>query len=337
MHQLHRAVDIISSSLEKKQFCIAVFLDISQAFDRVWHDGLLFKLKKFLPAPYFLLIKSYLSNRSFTVRLNTTYSTRYTIKAGVPQGSDIAPFLFSIFTHDIPKTYTSLGTYADDTLIIASHKNHVIASEMIQNHLNMISLWANRWKIKINESKSVQVTFSLRNLDAPPVTINNLLIPTANEVKYLGLILDKRLTWCPHIKHKRKTVNSRLHILRPLLKSKLSLSNKLIIYKSIIRPVWTYGIQLWGTAKPSNTKSLQAFQSICLRVITSSPWYFTNNNLHKDLKIPSLNQLAKLYYSKFHNNLKSHSNPLIKQLSSNSLPGNIRRRLKRQWPRDLLI
>jgi hypothetical protein len=192
-------------------------------------------------------------------------------------------------------------------------------------------LWANRWKIK-----SVQVTFSLRNLDSPPVTLNNITIPKANEVKYLGLTLDKRLSWSPHIKLKRKTVNSRLHILRPLLKSKLSLSNKPTIYKSIIRPAWTYGIQLWGSAKPSNTNTLQAFQSICLRLITSSPWYFTNNNLHKDLKIPTLNQLAKAHYSKFHSNLNSHSNPLIKQLSSTSLPGNVRRRLKRQWPRALL-
>jgi len=72
LHQLHRTVDIISSSLEKKQFCTAVFLDISQAFDRVWHDGLMYKLKKFLPAPLFFLIKSYLSNRFLTVRLNNT-------------------------------------------------------------------------------------------------------------------------------------------------------------------------------------------------------------------------------------------------------------------------
>jgi len=66
---------------------------------------------------------------------------------------------------------------------------------MIQNHLNKINLLANRWKIKINKSKSVQVTFSLRNLDLPPVTLNNQTIPTANEVKYLGLTLNKYLTY----------------------------------------------------------------------------------------------------------------------------------------------
>lgn len=159
----------------------------------------------------------------------------------------------------------------------------------------MISLWENRQKIKINESKSVQVTFSLRNLDSPPVTLNNQTIPMANKVKCLVFTFDKRLTWSTHIKLKCKIVNSRLHLLKPLLKSKLSLSNKFIIYKSIIRPVWTYGIQLWGSARASNTKTLQALQFIWLQLITSSSWYFTNNNLHKDLKMSTLNQLAKLY------------------------------------------
>ena len=334
IHQLHRTVDTISNALEKKEFCPTVFLDVSQAFDRVWHEGLLYKLKKFLPAPYFLLIKSYLSDRSFKVRLKNSYSTSHRISAGVPQGSDIAPFLYSVFTHDIPKTpFTFLGTYADDTLISASHQDSATACRMIQSHLNMINQWTKRWKIKVNETKSTHVTFTLRKLVCPPITFNNLVIPSSDEVKYLGLTFDKRLNWSSHLKQKRKSLNSRLHLLRPLLKSKLSLTNKLTIYKSIIRPAWLYGIQLWGPAKPSNTKTLQAFQSICLRLITSAPWYVTNKNLHKDLNMPTLNDLAKSYYSKFHSTLRAHSNPIIKSLSSTSI---IPRRLKRQWPRDLL-
>jgi hypothetical protein len=247
-----------------------VFLDVSQAFDRVWHEGLLYKLKKFLPAPYFLLIKSYLSDRSFKVHLKNSYSTSHCISAGVPQGSDIAPFLYSVFTHDIPKTpFTFLGSYADDTLISASHQDSATACRMIQSHLNMINLWTKRWKIKINETKSTRVTFTLCKFVCPLVTFNNLVIPSSDEVKYLGLIFDKRLNWSSHIKQKCKSVNSKLHLLRPLLKSKLS--NKLTIYKSIIHPAWLYGIQLWGPAKPSNTKTLQAFQSICLHLITSAP------------------------------------------------------------------
>lgn len=337
IHQLHRVVDTISVSLEKKHYCAAVFLDVAQAFDRVWFDGLLFKLKKFLPAPYFLLVKSYLSDRTFVVRQNSSHSNYFNILAGVPQGSDIAPFLYNIFTHDIPKTsFTELGSYADDTAIVASNENPNTVSNMLQRHLNIIDLWTKRWKIKINETKSSFITFTLKKGSCPVVTLNSIPIPSYSEVKYLGLILDSKLTWNPHLKAKRKALNTRLHLLRPLLKSKMNINIKLLIYKSLLRPLWTYGIQLWGAAKPSNTRTIQAFQSICLRLVASAPWYLTNNNLHKDLKIQNLNQISKLYYTRLHNKFQQHTNPLISKLSTNSLPGNPRRRLKRQWCRDLL-
>ncbi|KAL4131762.1 hypothetical protein QTP88_009029 [Uroleucon formosanum] len=94
--------------------------------------------------------------------------------------------------------------------------------------------------------------------------------------------------------------------------------------------------ELWGTAKPSNTKKIQAFQSIYLRLLSSAPWYITNNNLHKDLKVQTLNQTAKMYYARFHNKLQSRTNPLIIKLSTKTLSDNPQRRLKRKWCRDLL-
>jgi hypothetical protein len=147
---------------------------------------------------------------------------------------------------------------------MASNKNLQAVTDMLQNHLRMIQLWSQRWKIKLNESKLSFITFSLRPQDCPPVSLNNNIIPTTSAIKYLGLALDRRLRWSQHLKNKRKTVNSRLHLLHPLLRSKLTTSNKLLIYKAIIRPVWSYGIQLWGSAKPSSLRTIQAFQSICL-------------------------------------------------------------------------
>lgn len=89
--------------------------------------------------------------------------------------------------------------------------------------------------MKINETKSTRVIFTLRNFDYPPVSLNN-------KVKYLGLTFDKCLTWNSHLRLKRKLVNSRLHLLRLLLKSKVSLTNKVTIYKAMIRLVWLYGL-----------------------------------------------------------------------------------------------
>jgi hypothetical protein len=97
----------------------------------------------------------------------------------------------------------------------------------------------------------------------PPVNFNDKIILSDTSVKYLGLHLDKRLTWATHIKTKRKFLNIRLNKPRQL-RSKISLENKMLIYKPLIRPAMTYGIQLWGCTKISNLKIFQAFQSINL-------------------------------------------------------------------------
>jgi hypothetical protein len=78
-------------------------------------------------------------------------------------------------------------------------------------------------------------------------------------------------------------------------KSKLSLENKTLIYKCILKPIWTYGIQLWGCAKASNTKIIQRLKSNVLRTITNAPWYVSNFTLHNDLHIPFITEETKRY------------------------------------------
>ncbi|KAL4148240.1 hypothetical protein QTP88_002521 [Uroleucon formosanum] len=163
IHQIHRITDKISASFETKQYCPGVFLDISKAFDRVWHDGLLFKLKHFLPSHYYLILKSYLENRSFSVRQKNNISSIKNIESGVPQGSNLSPLLYNIFTADIPTTnQTLLASFADDTAILTSNNNPDIASQNLQLHLNKIESWAKNWKIKINDEKSSQILDCLR-------------------------------------------------------------------------------------------------------------------------------------------------------------------------------
>jgi hypothetical protein len=95
-----------------------------------------------------------------------------------------------------------------------------------------------------------------------PVNINNVQLPQ-KDIKYLGLYLDRILTWYKHICAKRKQLRITLTKIYWLLghKSKLSTSNKLLIYKTILKPIWTYGTQLWGTASTSNIEILECFQS----------------------------------------------------------------------------
>jgi hypothetical protein len=132
-----------------------------------------------------------------------------------------------------------------------------------------------------NESQRIQV--DPRNIH---YTKRNVQLPQ-EEVKYLGLHLDRRLTWHKHIFAKRQqlgTTPTKIYWLLGL-KSKLSTNNKFLIYKTILKPIWTYGIQLWGTASTSNLEILERFQSKALRMIVDAPWYEPNTAIRRDLQI----------------------------------------------------
>ncbi|VVC46025.1 Hypothetical protein CINCED_3A019135 [Cinara cedri] len=75
---------------------------------------------------------------------------------------------------------------------------------------------------------------------------------------------------------------------------------KLILYKTLLQPLWLYGVVIWGSAKKSNKRTIQAFQNICCRIITGAPWYISNNAINSDLRICSVNETATIYYKRFH-------------------------------------
>jgi hypothetical protein len=136
-----------------------------------------------------------------------------------------------------------------------------------------------------NASKSLHVAFTTRSGTCPPVHLNNLQLSREDHVKYLGLYIDRRLTWRHHIFARRKQLGLTLTKMYWLFgrKSLLSLSNKLLLYKTILKPIWTYGIQLWGTASTSNVEILERFQSKVLHLIVDSPWYVPNTIIRHDL------------------------------------------------------
>lgn len=336
VEQVHRLVEKINNAFEHKQYCSAAFLDISQAFDRVWHEGLLYKILKTLPTNLYLLIKSYLKQRHFYVKHGEDQSGLHEIKAGVPQGSVMGPVLYLMYTFDLPTTKDVLvGTFADDTALIATHEKPEVASAKLQRSLNEVELWLKDWRIKANESKSVHVTFSLRQGSCPAVELNGIQIPHKEDVRYLGIYLDRRLTWRKHIFTKRKALSHQLRKLYWMLtrKSKLSLDNKLLLYKQILKPVWSYGAELWGTAAKSNLEILQRFQSKILRMITDAPWYITNNQLHHDLKVPTVREDISEKIKSYEKRVQRHPNKLASILMDRSK--RIFKRLKRKVPQDL--
>jgi hypothetical protein len=203
MQQTHRIIHTINQALEYKHYCTSIFLDARQVFDKVWRNGLLFKIKKVFHIQYFRLLKSYLSDRKFRTRVNEEVSNSFNIQSGVPQGSVLGPILYVLYTSDLPTTTVTTGTFADDTVIFTSHEDSVAATRRLQSHVDQLEAWLKKWRIIINKTKSMQVTFTLKKGKCPAVYLNNTALPQSSTVKYLGFHLDSRLTWKHHIAKKR--------------------------------------------------------------------------------------------------------------------------------------
>jgi hypothetical protein len=158
-------------------------------------------------------------------------------------------------------------------------------------------------------------------------TMNFFLNLMTSNTLDLGLYLDKRLTRHKHIITKRKQLGITLSKLYWLLgrRSQLSLSNKLLIYKVAIKPIWTYGIQLWGTASSSNIEILERFQAKALRTITSAPWYVPNIVIRRDLYVSTVKDEICCHSVRYSTRLHKHPNLLATQLQEPPA----RRRLKR--------
>ena len=222
IEQIHRLSRKISQDLEKKKYCSAVFLDIQQAFDKVWHEGLLFKLKKILSHTYYSILKSYQTNRLFMIKYLNAITATFPIETGIPQGSVLGPLLFTIYIADLPTlTEITTTTFADDTALLASHSDPIIASSTLQRDFDSMEKWFHKWRFKTNENKSSYITFTLRKQTYPQVNINNTPILNKEPVRYLGMILDRRITWKRRIVDKSKQLKSK--------RSNLSAQSKIML------------------------------------------------------------------------------------------------------------
>ncbi|CAF0890053.1 unnamed protein product [Brachionus calyciflorus] len=230
-----------------ESFCVnksvcSLFLDVSKAFDRVWHEGLIFKLYG-IGAPIYLIkwIISFLDKRKFCVVINGSFSVFFIIKVGVPQGSVLSPLLFSVYINDIPKRDRSFMSYtllfADDLVVFFIYNKPVNLQGIINNYLKELEPWLLSWKMCISPEKSSYMIFT-RNKSKPLLNLNlfKRSLPQSNTIKFLGVTLDCRLTFKHYVDEIREKCNSRLNLIKIVSRKSwgLSISTMSTIYKSLI-------------------------------------------------------------------------------------------------------
>ena len=193
-HQICYAAD------NKETTCI-IFCDISKAFDRVWHDGLIFKLKQNgITGNLLIWLKSYLINRKQMVRVGNDVSSILGTNAGVPQGSVLGPLLFLIYVNDISDNIISLTRLFADDSSLAVTSNDINEIEYVLNKdMESISKWASQWLVNFNPNKTEAMIFSNRFHQLPVIRFNNVEISFVKNHKHLGITLSEDCKWHEHI------------------------------------------------------------------------------------------------------------------------------------------
>ena len=265
----------VENAVQEKKKVIATFLDLSKAFDKVWKEGLLLKLlTSGIAGRMFNWIKSFLCHRTARVKLDGNLSHTVKIREGVPQGGVISPTLFVVFINDITQglsRHISRALHADDFAMWNASESTLTATVRMQEALNNTSQWARDWCVTINSLKTIATCFSLSNTtENLKLTVNNQQIPQDDTPTYLGVKLDKQLTWKPHIQEMEKRATRRLSLVKKLAGTKWGASSSILrqVYTGNVRPVMEYGSAAWATATKSNTSKLAKVPNAGMRLIT---------------------------------------------------------------------
>lgn len=302
-HQLVRLLNMLVDNHNINLCSVAVLLDVSKAFDRVWHEGLLLKLSESpLPTSAVHLLKSYLEGRRFQTCVEGELSVSRPVGAGVPQGSVLGPVLYLIYTNDFPTIPgVTLSLYADDALLLCRSIRPAQAARVMQAEMEVVSPWLKKWRIKVNADKSNAICFRKRrkmpSVVPPEVRLDDEPIPWKPVVKYLGVTLDAKLRFKQHVDKKVTEATAIGGLLGPLLsaRSPLPIRTKVTMFLLIVRSCMMYASEAWWVlASKTNRKRLEVIQSKALRRFSRQPWFVSNSSIRGTLGVPTLDEFTKM-------------------------------------------
>ena len=296
--------NMLLKNLDENKVTCTIFLDLAKAFDTVNHGILLLKMEKYgIRGKALSLLKSYLQNRQHSVKLNNVKSSILTLNIGVPQGSVLGPLLFLLFINDLPNfSNFNVKLFADDTFLSLESKSYKDLQKNVNEEMISISRWLTINKLTLNISKTKYMVIS--NKKKPPdndfqIKFDNVCLEKCTSYKYLGVLVDEKLSWKPHIDHICNKISKMCGIF-----SKLRYTTNLHLLKSVYYALVASHLQycnlVWGNAAESILDPLRKIQNRIIRILSFAPFNCHNVEvLYKDLQLLKLEQIHKVAKGKF--------------------------------------
>lgn len=285
-HALLMAQSTLLESMNKKQISLLLFIDFSKAFDMVDHSILLKKLHHYgIRGVAWNWMKSYLENRKQFVTIGGTDSSTKTMAYGVPQGSILGPLLFVIYINDIPGicNFAKFILYADDAnIILTGDCMSQIEEQLAQLSVNLVK-WVDCNGLALNLKKTNYMIFTRQKMNNfRDVYIAGTLIQRKSEAKFLGVIVDDKLTWSQHIRSIKSKMSRHVGIMFKI-KRFLPVQARMQIFHSFVQSHINFCSLVWGFSSKSNIESLFMSQKKGMRAVMSG----FINYFYKDGNLPS--------------------------------------------------
>ena len=281
----------IEDAFQEKTKVLAVFFDLSKAFDKVWKEGLLLKLlRAVVHGKMYKWLSDFLFNRTARVKLDGTISRQVKLREGVPQGGVVSPTLLLVYINDITTTvprHVSNTLHADDFAVWCAEEHTTTAVHRIQNTINEVCSWTESWALQLNTTKTVSTLFTLSTAkEKVSLRLNNQPVPQVETPAFLGVTLDTRLTWKPHLEVVEAKATRKLTIMKKLAGTTWGANSDILkqVYTGAERPVVEYASTTWDTASKTNKSKLDRVQNMGLRIILGAMRSTPIQQMEKDYR-----------------------------------------------------
>ena len=315
-HIIHLSLQYLELHQARHKKTASISLDVAKAFDKVWHDGLVYKLFNHYNLP--LLTKKLLSNflfyRKYQIIHNNVHSKVFSSKAGVPQGSVLSPLMYILFTNDTPQPIhnnTVYLQYADDITVLTYSNTYTHLNNIITKEINNLDQYQSKWLINSNMEKSAIVLYKQHHSrinNYNPIRVNNKIIPFKLETSILGVVVDNKMTLKKHITNRYNLAlitlhklhrfqdldtNIQFHLFQMLSKSQLLFSPTALIFPA------NFGL-----------KKAQILQNKAIRQIHRIHWadYKKNKDLHTEYNITPTTEQIYNRFCRVHYKLLNQNN-----------------------------